>query len=436
MLYSPVISSRLRYVAMQMVSMIPGTDLILSSDKEEALSAPYPLLNYSHERFDGAVNILPDGLCEETGVRDIDAKPVSFNGNTVLFASQGDDDMGFDPFAASFYMLSRYEEYLPARKDIHGRFQWKNSMVSRYGLEEEPLVDQWAAKLRKALVKHYPAVSFPEREFRIIPTIDIDIPWAYRNRSFWRTLGGFARSASKADTAAMMERCRVIFMGKKDPFDTYEYIEQIHRQSGIQAVFFFAAGRYSKYDKSASLSNPAYRQMIKNISSENRWGIHPSYRSYGDPALLKEECEVLAEITGCYPVRSRNHYLRFSFPDSCRMLEATGIKEDYTLGWAEMTGFRAGTCTPFRFYDLEKEEAGSLVLYPFQIMDGTLCDYMKLSPARAKVQALDIAARVRCAGGTLITLWHNESLSESGRWKNWKNVYIDLIRTVSRWKEK
>ncbi len=380
----------------------------------------------------GALNIIPNGLLEEEGVREIDVKPLKIESGNVLFRSKGSDDTGFDIFAASFYMLSRYEEYMPHRKDIHGRFPWKNSMVSRFGLTGEPLVDQWAGILRKALVKKYNAVTFPEREFRFIPTIDLDVPWAYKNRGIWRTLGGFARSAVTGSIEEMKMRYRVLFRGADDPFDTYAIITDLHRKCGVAPVFFFSAGGYGTYDKSVSPFNSEYRGLVRELSDEFGWGIHPSYRSHGDQEQLKREADVLAGITGRYPVRSRHHYLRFSFPGSCRMLEGAGIREDYTLGWAEMTGFRAGTCTPFRFYDIGREEALNLELYPFQVMDGTLCDYMKLDPEQATAHVSELVAKVRRVGGTLVTLWHNESFSETGRWKNWKNVYLELIREATR----
>lgn len=430
--YSPIITPRLRYTAMHMMSMLPGADVVFSSNRDEALSASIPVINYSPFSMGGALNVLPDGLLEEKGVRNIDVKPATTGKGTVLFESKGGDDIGFDIFAASFYMLSRYEEYIPSGDDLHGRFPWKNSMVSRYGLTAEPLVDQWAVMLREALVRKYSAVSFPEREFRFIPTIDVDVPWAYKNRGIWRTVGGFGRSALTGGFEDLKMRYRVLFRGVHDPFDTYGFIRETHRSCGVPPVFFFSARGYGKYDKSVSPFNPEYRGLVRELSAAFDWGIHPSYRSYGDPGRLKKEADMLAAITGVHPVRSRNHYLRFSFPDSCRILEAAGIKEDYTLGWAEMTGFRAGTCTPFRFYDVERDEMRSLVLYPFQIMDGTLCDYMKMEPEQAAAHASEIVAKVRRAGGTLVTLWHNESLSETGRWKNWKNVYLELIRKATR----
>ena len=53
------------------------------------------------------------------------------------------------------------------------------------------------------------------------------------------------------------------------------------------------------------------------------------------------------------------------FPQTYRRLLKLSVREDYTLGYAGQTGFRAGICTPFYFYDLELEETTNLLLVPF-----------------------------------------------------------------------
>ncbi|MFO7922998.1 MAG: polysaccharide deacetylase family protein [Bacteroidales bacterium] len=431
LLFSPKITSRLRYIALHLVENILGTELVFTTDIEEARLAGIPLINYTDSYMAGAVNIVPHGLLYEKNVcnQNIDIERV--NGKIVLFRSPGHDDTGFDLFAASFYMISRYEEYLPGIKDEHGRFPFSGSLACRYSFADEPVVDLWAAALRESIVRKYPAVYFPEREFTFIPTIDVDIPWAYKNRGLWRTAGGFARSALKGDIDELIFRYRVLFNGRKDPFDTFRLIETVHGENGLSPIFFFSAGTYGKFDKSVPVSHPAYSRLIDDLSSRYGWGIHPSWLSYNNSELLKKETEMLTRITGEAPVRSRQHYLRLCLPDTYRYLSESGISEDYTMGWAETAGFRAGTCTPYMFYDLEGDEITGLKIFPFQIMDGSLCDYMKLPSPDAAEFACRIVEKVKDVNGTLVTLWHNESFSGTGRWKNWENVYLEIIRAAT-----
>ena len=98
------------------------------------------------------------------------------------------------------------------------------------------------------------------------------------------------------------------------------------------------------------------------------------------------------------------------------------------MGYSEVLGFRAGTCTPFRFYDLELETSTDLMVYPFALMDRTLNDYLSLSPDEAIKRVEQVAKEVKAVGGTLISIWHNESLSDELEWKGWLPVYEHLQR--------
>lgn len=431
LLYSPEISPRLRYIASHIAVEMLGAGIDFTVSRNEALSATLPLINYSGEPVTGAVNICPSPLLNETGIKRQAINVERYKGLPVFFRTAVDGDPGFDLFAAAFYMLSRYEEYLPFRKDRHGRFPSGESLAFKHGLVREPLVDLWAGELRKILLQKFPRAEFPGRKYRYIPTIDADVPWAYKNRSLWRTAGGFARSAIKGETGELRSRFRVLLNREDDPYDTWQEIEDIHEKAGLSPVYFFSAGTYSDFDKSVPLSGRQYRQLIRNISEKYRTGIHPSYYSYRDGDLIQREIMQLSGVTGKPVCRSRQHYLRLELPVTCRLLAENGISDDYTMGWAELPGFRAGTCTPFLFYDLEKEEASALRIWPFQLMDGTFRDYLDTGPEESAEIAGDIIRKVRDAGGTLITLWHNESLSERGRWKNWKKLYLDIIKSAA-----
>ena len=431
LLYSPEISPRLTYIASHIAEEMLGARVVYAGSPPPPGSSDLPVINYSASELPGAINIFPDGLLGETGIPVRSPGVEIVDGIPLIFPSPGRGNRRFDLFAASFYLLSRYEEYLPFRKDRHGRFPYSESLACRHSVSEEPMVEMWGMMLRAEIEKKYPRFRFRERKFTFIPTIDVDIPWAFRNRGLWRTAGGFARSLLKADIAGFRSRYRVLFRGEPDPYDTFDLIGDMHDKRDICPLFFFSAGSYGRYDKSIPPDDPEYRALIAAISSKYGLGIHPSYRSFEDEGLLEEEIGRISEITGEPVSRSRQHYLRLSLPGTCRLLIMNGISEDYSLGWAETPGFRAGTCTPFMFYDLEREEVTPLRIFPFQIMDGSLRDYMGLGAGEAVSYACRIIEKVRKVNGTLVTLWHNESFSGQGRWKNWTAVYNDIIGSAA-----
>jgi hypothetical protein len=431
LLYSPAAGRRLTYIAGHLAQEILGVDILFTENLHEARSSALPLINYSRQQIQGPVNIMPHGLLEETGIRNQNPEPLIVGDIPVIFHDENSPDILFDVFAASFYMISRYEEYLPFSEDIHGRFPFSESLVSGPLPFDLPLVELWAAKLKNSILKKYPRFNFPEGRYKFIPTIDIDIPWAYSNRGFLRTAGGFIRSAIKGERASFMSRFNVLFRGRKDPYDTFGKIEKLHSQFGLSPVYFFSVGAWGLYDKNVSPANPSYRELISSIAKRYRSGVHPSYNSFDNPENLRKEIREFSGITGTPAYRSRQHFLRLRLPESYRLLTENGIREDYTMGWAETPGFRAGTCNPFMFYDLEKESVTTLKIFPFQVMDGSMRDYLNLGPDEASELACRIAGKIREVNGTLITLWHNETFSGTGRWADWDRVYLDILNYMA-----
>ena len=157
-------------------------------------------------------------------------------------------------------------------------------------------------------------------------------------------------------------------------------------------------------------------------------GIHPSYNTIEHPELLKKEIRNLRAVLNKDVTCSRQHFLRIVLPSTYRNLIEHDITDDYSMGYAALPGFRAGICTPFNFYDLDLEIETKLRIHPFAVMDGTLNDYLGLTPADAIDQIKSLIREVKKVDGTFISLWHNESLSDQKRWKGWKRVYEQLIK--------
>ena len=132
-----------------------------------------------------------------------------------------------------------------------------------------------------------------------------------------------------------------------------------------------------------------------------------------------------------FPItRSRQHYLRLELPETYQNLVDLEITEDYTMGYAQHYGFRAGTCTPFYFYDLDFEIQTPLKVFPFAVMDGTLKEYLKLSTKRSFDVIYKLANEVKKVDGTFITLFHNESVSGSGHWKGWDQKFVEMLEKL------
>jgi hypothetical protein len=213
----------------------------------------------------------------------------------------------------------------------------------------------------------------------------------------------------------------------KDPYDTFDEMEKIHSGRGLQPIIFFLTSGYGRYDKSISPQNEIFRKLVGQTMKFGSPGIHPSYRSAGNPKMLQKEIRRLSSIAGTGILDSRQHYLKFNLPESYRLYLEAGIRQEYSMGFASRCGFRAGTSKPFNFYDLEKETETPLKVIPFQVMDRTLKDYMKLSPESALQKIRKLSDAVRLVKGTFVTIWHNDAFSDQGEWQGWKEIYLEML---------
>jgi hypothetical protein len=167
--------------------------------------------------------------------------------------------------------------------------------------------------------------------------------------------------------------------------------------------------------------------LILKTAEKHGIGLHPSYRAGSDSVLLKSECRRLADITGRAIVNSRFHFIRLSFPASYRSVLEAGISEDYSMGYPEEPGFRAGIARPFYYYDLLDEKQTMLKVYPFQVMDGSLYQYKGMDAVAAKKVIEDMVSVTRMAGGTFISIWHNTSLLDDDNWREWRSVFEFML---------
>jgi hypothetical protein len=200
----------------------------------------------------------------------------------------------------------------------------------------------------------------------------------------------------------------------------------------VKPIYFFLLGDYGKYDKNISSSSIALQQLIRQIDKEALVGIHPSYHSNTSIAQLHKEKLRLENILQKPVTLSRQHFLKLHLPDTYRNLLEVGIKEDYSMGYSDTIGFRAGTSLPFFWYDLKQEMTTALKIFPFAIMDVTLKSYLKLSPTQAYNAAILLLHHVSACNGIFTTLWHNSSFSEIGDWEAWKLVYQDIVVQANR----
>lgn len=434
LLFTPKINNRIQYVAKTILKDICGFDYKVTLSSEEYLNFKGAKINYSDRELPGtAVNVFNSGFLMQKGVKDYVPLIEVKENLPYLFPRQDPNasyEFDFDLFSACFYMLSRYEEYLPFLEDRHRRFEADQSLAYQKGFIDIPVVDIYAYQLKAKIIDLFPFVDSIQRTFRFIPTYDIDVAYAYKGKGLSRNSLLIVRDLFTFQFRTLIERLEVIFNKRKDPFDTYSFQLNLQKTYKLQPIYFFLSGQFGPKDRNISIHSRAFNTLVKTIGDYAQTGIHPSYASNEDEKALKEELQFLSGVLNRTIENSRQHYLKFRLPKTYQDLIKHNIKNDFSMGYASHTGFRAGTCTPFNFYDLTLESETRLKIFPLTIMDGTLRDYMKLKPADALAKAKKLVDTVKAVNGTLISLWHNDALSNTDDWVGWREVYLEMIKYI------
>ena len=367
----------------------------------------------------------------------IEASSVGFENIPILFGKEQLEITRerivchVDLFAGVFFMLTRWEESLGKHKDLHDRFPASEALVVKNpGYILRPIVDEYAFFLRTWLLGIGYLIPEQSSKYKLVLSCDVDIPYYWRSKPVWKNLGGrLLKHWNIINTVREYNSFRAVkTSADKDPYDTYDYLMNLAEKGGIKMQFNFIGGGKSKFEGYYQIDEPHIKTLIQQIIARGHHiGLHPSYDSYMDGLMIKQEKEAVASIAGLSVVRSRQHYLRFSVPETWQKLSAAGIIEDSTLGYAAEPGFRCGTCKPFPVFDIHLREQLPLMERSLLIMDVSFRMYKNLSVEESIKLSEKIKEQVKKHNGELVVLWHNSNLSALEGWIGWNKVLEQIL---------
>ncbi len=332
LIFSPRNSNRLQYILQFIFNDLLGITYQFTTDTEEFQSYSQPKLNYSKQQWDDEIFIYSEELLFEQDISPKQLTIKNWNDLKIIFSHDYRATLPFDIFAASFFLVSRYEEYLPFKEDAHGRFPAEQSIAYLNNFHELPLVDHYAIFLKKILKDRYPHLNFPEKNYHFQLTYDIDMAFAYREKGIIRNTGGYLKSLMHFQIKEIFYRTKVLLSVDKDPFDTFTYQKHLHDSYSLNPLYFFLVADHGVHDKNISWTNRKFSELVEKVAETNEIGLHASYASNQDPEKLKAEITRLENMSGKKIFRNRQHFLKLRFPETYRRLISSGIKEDYTMG--------------------------------------------------------------------------------------------------------
>lgn len=423
LIYTYKITPRLNYIFKHFFGRILKIPVTFTTKVNEFVAHNGPKITYSKAPLGSEFFIRSHDLLFEQGINDIDTTIYQWGDVPCFFPAGESSTIPFDIFAASFYLISRYEEYFPHVRDVHERFTVAESLAFKNGFLEKPMVDIWAFKFLELLKIKFPNYNYVAREFKSISAINVNVAFIYKHKGFVRTVGGSLRDLLSLQFIHFRNRILTVLNFKEDTYNTFSTLLKIKNEFKLDTIFFFLIGNYTTFDKNVSSSNINFKSLIKSVADYSKVGLLFSYFTFDDAVMLKKEKLRLENIINRPITCSRQHYLRLSLPETYQNLIDLDLKEDYTMGFEKSAGFRASTCTPFYFYDIDFESQTPLKIFPYAVMDITLKEHMELSNAESLAKILELKNEVQKVNGTFISVFHNDTLCENEYWNGWTNIY-------------
>ncbi len=428
LIYSPKITNRLEYIFDLFFTELIPQEYKITSSEAEWNDHKGEKITYGQKLEGSLVHFEAHEILFGEDVKQYLPDVKDFNGTKIFFHTEN-EALPFDPFATAFYLVARYEEYLPFHLDRHGRFNASKSIAYQKDFLEIPVVHHYAQLVAESIRNVYPKLRFSdERSFSFSPSFNISNAYIFKHKGIGQNTLKFFSFLSKGKINNVLTQLAVLSGMRKDPFDTFERQKMINEEYRIKPNYFFMVGNRSKYDKNVSYKRGAYRNVISEFSEKFNTGVEFSHLSEGNKKQIKIEKERLEKITGKQEEKSRQHYLKLRLPTTYRQLIENGIKHDYSMGYASTIGFRASISIPFKFFDVEANSVTPLIVHPFCMMDTALKYYLKVKSNKLIGRAEPIFNEIKKVKGDINIIFHNESLSRYKQWKNWGDVYENIVR--------
>ncbi len=337
-----------------------------------------------------------------------------------------------DIFSASFFMLTRWEEYVNKSRDDHNRFPATESLAYKQGFLDRPIVNEYVEWLKQELLNLDSSLQFKKREYKLVLTHDVDAPLMHSSFMFHLKaliLDILQRKSLKLFFKRNIDYIKTKLKITKDPFDTFDWIMDLSEKQNIKSYFFFMAKGVTSYDNMYKSSDKFIQNLIKKIKARgHKIGIHPTYNAYNSALQFKREKDELEKNLNIKISFGREHYLRFEVPTTWQIWEDNKMEWDSTLSYADKEGFRCGVCYPYSVFNILTREKLNLKERPLVVMEGSFVIYQPNIPPKEMKKKIDsLIKQVKKYNGEFVLLWHNSSFN-TDEWKRYKTVYEGIVK--------
>lgn len=400
-----------------------GLEISFTTKIEEFIAHPGMKFSYGKKRLGNELFVQNVDLLLEQGLGDIVIKVQQWEETKCFFGVSENSDVPFDIFAASFFLLSRYEEYLPHVKDDFGRFPASESLAVQEGFLHNPVVDIWAYKFKKVIANRFSEVDFKRRNYKAVTIISVSHVFNYKNKGFLRTLLGTFIDLGKFNFSKVSDRIKVLLRIKKDPYNVFDDLIQLIKQYNIKLVFMFQLSNFNLYDRNINHNRLNYKSIIKYVADYAPVGLRLGYFAVKELQALKVEKKRFENIIHGPLQNVLNSKYNLMLPEHYSFLNELEVVDDYSMGYPETIGFRAGTSTPYLFYDINMEITTPLRIHPY-IFHSQVCHTRTAEEIRHQISV--VLRELKLVQAPFVSIFKNRDFSEYYD----KTFYYSLLKQI------
>lgn len=423
LIYTQKVTPRIIYVFKHICTHMLGIPIKFTSKIEEFIAHDGAKLSYGRQALGNEFFIQKVDLLMEQGFSELEIKVQPWDDTICFFPLPEASDLPFDIFAASFYLLSRYEEYLPHVKDEAGRFPAAESLASQESFLHKPVVDIWAIKFRDILLERFPKLEVANRQFKAGTIITSEHTFIFKNKGFLRSFIGMLLDLFSLNLGKVADRLQVWVRLKDDPFDIFEDLIELIKKHKIYMLFMFQLSDFSIHDRNISHNRIPHRAVIKSVADYAKVGLLMGYYAMEEIRSLRKEKLRMEEIVHSPVEHAMNSKFNLRLPDNYNDLIELEINNDHSMGYPEMPGFRAGTSTPYLFYDINMEVTTPLKVHPFAFHSSVV---ETMSKTKLREDLSRMLMEVKAVGGIFRGVFRNHDFS---RYSD-KNLYYSFLKQI------
>jgi hypothetical protein len=286
----------------------------------------------------------------------------------------------------AFFRLSRMAEWHAEKKGRSIRSYASRHPEKTMSIWRIPVVNFLFHELEKQIREHFPGVRFGSSRKPVL-TLSHDVDYLDKTiqlrikKTAWDGMHLLRRiSKGRLKGCVPAATTMIDFVRQSSRYRCFEAWHRLESELGIKSVYYFYARNH--YLKSFRLRrwilDPSYDitadEPLRNACRElmgrgHTIGLHAGFFAAQSAGLFQAEKEILEKVVDAEITKCRHHWLNYVEAKTPYIHAGAGIREDSTIGFNDIPGFRAGIASVYHPYDHINQRAFAFKEIPMVMMD-------------------------------------------------------------------